>query len=124
MCDRRQIMQSFKRADRVSHLIHQEVAHIIKFDLKDERVGMVTVTGVELTRDCKNAKVFVSVLGDEQSIEQALTALESSAPFIRGRLRGRIVMKYIPMLLFRHDPSLAEGTRIDTLLNEIRRNES
>jgi ribosome-binding factor A len=100
------------------------VAHIIKFDLKDERVGMVTVTGVELTRDCKNAKVFVSVLGDDQSTEQALAALESSAPFIRGRLRERVVMKYIPKLLFRHDPSLAEGTRIDTLLNEIRRNES
>ena len=117
-------MQKFQRSDRVSHLIHHEVSHIIEFDLKDERVSMVTVTGVELTRDCKNAKIFVSVLGDDKATEQAMAALDASTSFIRNRLRERVVLKYIPMLLFRHDPSLAEGMKIDTLLNEIKRNES
>ncbi len=116
-------MHRFQRADRVSQLIHHEVSHIIKFDMKDERTEMVTVTGVELSRDCKNAKIFVSVLGGEDATKNALEALESSASFIRGRLRERVVMKHIPMLIFRHDPSLAEGARIDMLLNEIKRHE-
>jgi ribosome-binding factor A len=117
-------MHGFDRTDRVSHLIQREIAHILTFEMKDERLSLVSVTGVELSRDFKSARVFVSALGEPERIKGVLEALASSAHFIRSRLRERISIKNIPMLTFLHDPSIIEGIKINALLSGLKTDES
>ena len=117
-------MRRFNRSDRVSHLIQREVSRIIAHELVDERVYMVSVTGVEMSRDLKSARIFVSALEDRMAVDGVIEALGSSASFIRARLGERITLKYIPTLTFHYDSSIADGIRINTLLNEIHKSES
>ena len=112
-------MQRFDRIDRVSHLIHRELSDIIDKHVRDPRIGMVTVTGVEVARDLKYAKVFVSVLGDESNIDENIKALTNASSFIRSMLSQRIQLKFIPVLSFHFDDSTVSGMRIDKILREL-----
>ncbi len=112
-------MLPFKRSQRVSDLIREEVADIIMYKLKDPRIGFVTVTGVELSPDLKQANVFVSILKEEERVA-TLDALTSSKAFMRTILAKHLRMKYIPHLHFRLDSSIDYGFKIDKLLKEIR----
>jgi len=112
-------MKRFNRTDRVSALIHREVANIIDLELKDTRVGMVTITGVEVSRDIRNARVYVSVLGGNDETASTLDALNDAAAFIRSRLKTKVILKYIPELRFFFDSSTVDGMRIDKLIDEI-----
>ena len=112
-------MLPYKRSQRVSDLIREEVADIIMYKLKDPRVGFVTVTGVDLSPDLKNAKIFVSILKEEER-EATLDALTSSKAFMRAILAKRLKMKFIPHLDFRLDSSIEYGFKIDKLLKEVR----
>ena len=112
-------MLPYKRSQRVSDLLREEVADIIMYKLKDPRIGFVTVTGVDLSPDLKNAKVFVSILKEEER-EATLDALTSSKAFMRTILAKRLKMKFIPHLDFRLDSSIEYGFKIDKLLREIR----
>jgi ribosome-binding factor A len=75
---------AFKRSDRVSDQMKQEIAEILMRKIKDPRIGFVTVTDVELSHDLRNAKVFVSILGDEKAKKETFKGLESAVPFIRS----------------------------------------
>lgn len=86
--------------------------------MKDPRLGFVTVTGVEMTDDLRIARVFVSVLREEER-EQSLEILNTARPFIRSALGKRLKMKFIPSVEFRLDTSIEYGNRIDRLLREI-----
>lgn len=112
-------MLPYKRSQRVRDLIREEVADIIMYKLKDPRVGFVTVTGVDLSPDLKNAKIFVSILKEEER-EATLDALTSSKAFMRATLAKRLKMKFIPHLDFRLDSSIEYGFKIDKLLKEVR----
>jgi ribosome-binding factor A len=112
-------MLPYKRSDRVGDLLREEVADIIMYKLKDPRIGFVTVTGVDLSADLKLAKVYVSVMKEEET-EQTLAVLNSSKHFIRSVLTKRLKMKFIPSIEFRLDTSIAYGFKIDKLLNEIK----
>lgn len=111
-------MLPYKRSERVSDLIRQEIADIIMNRLKDPRIGFITVTGVDMTSDLKSAKVFVSILKEE---ERGLTLeiLNSSTNFIRSILSKRLRMKYIPKIQFRLDTSIEYGCKIEKLLKEV-----
>jgi len=111
-------MLPYKRSQRVSDLIREEIADIIMYRLKDPRIGFVTVTGVDMTPDLKLARVFVSILKEEER-EETLDALNSSKKFIRGALSKRLKMKFIPVVEFRLDTSTEYGYRIDKLLRDI-----
>ncbi|MHB9029342.1 MAG: 30S ribosome-binding factor RbfA [Candidatus Latescibacterota bacterium] len=118
-------MQRFDRTDRVAHQIHRELSDIIEHELKDDRIGMVTVTGVDVSRDFKYATVHVTVLGDENAVKENVKALNSAAHFIRLRLNERITLKHIPLLTFQFDPTTEKGIRISQLLNDFNKhNES
>ena len=80
---------------------------------------MVTVTGVEVSRDLRNARVFVSILGSEEEIKTSLDALNEASGFIRTCLKTRVVLKYLPALRFYYDSSTVDGMRIDKLIDEI-----
>lgn len=112
-------MLPYKRSQRVSDLIREEVADIIMNKLKDPRVGFVTVTGVNITEDLKLAKVYISVLKEEEK-EASLEILNSAKGFIRAELSKRVRMKFIPDLTFRVDESIEYGGKIERLLKEIR----
>lgn len=112
-------MLPYKRSQRVGDLLREEIADIIMRKVKDPRIGFVTVTGVTLTDDLKIAKVFVSILKEEER-EATLAVLNAATSFIRSEVARRVRMKSIPSLEFKIDESIEYGDRIDKLLREIK----
>ena len=88
-------------------------------ELKDPRVGFVTVTGVETTSDLRHAKVFVSVLGSEQAQQDTLTALEGAQGVLQGRIASELRLKRTPQLAFEYDPAVERGVRMTRLIDEL-----
>ena len=113
-------MLPYKRSQRVGDLLREEIADIIIYKLKDPRIGFVTVTGVDVTDDIKIAVVYISILKEEEK-KTTLDILNSAKSFIRFELSKRLRMKFIPSIEFRLDSSIEYGSRIETLLNEIRK---
>ena len=113
-------MLPYKRSQRVRDLLREEIADIIIHKLKDPRIGFVTVTGVDITDDLKHSIAYISVLKEEEK-KITLEILNTAKSFIRSELAKRVRMKTIPSLEFRLDASIEYGSRIDELLDEIRR---
>lgn len=107
------------RVGRVGEQIKKELSQILQSELKDPRVGFITVTGVDVTNDLSQAKVFLSVLGTEQQKEESLKAIAKATGFIRSELSKRIRLRITPELQFQFDASIEYGSRIDELLNKI-----
>ena len=106
------------RMRRINEVLREVVGAAIANDLSDPRIGFVTVTSVETSPDLRTAKVFVSVLGDEEEREATLVALRSSHGVIQGRIAAETRMKRTPTLTFRYDESIEQGVRISELLEE------
>lgn len=109
------------RVGRVGEQIKKELSQIIQSELKDPRIGFITVTGVDVTNEFSQAKVFLSVLGTDEQKEETLKALTRSTGFIRSELGKRIRMRKIPELLFKIDESIDYGSKIQGLLQQINR---
>ena len=113
------------RRDRVTEAIRKEVSLIIHEELKDPRLGFVTVTEVELTPDLRLAKIFYSVLGKEQEHKKTKEALDSALGFIRRLIAQRINLRFAPEIVFKEDRSGEYSVRIEEVLNELKeQNES
>ncbi len=108
-----------KRLDRVNQLIKEEISLLLQRELKDPRLGFVTVTEVETSRDLRTAKVFVSVLGEEARWTASLAALASARGFIRSWLRQHLDLRVTPELEFRADRSMQHAARIQELLKQL-----
>ena len=108
-----------KRLDRVNQLIKEEVSLVLQRELKDPRLGFITVTEVENANDLRVAKVYVSVLGDDAQWTASLAALKSARGFIRHWLRGHLDLRVTPELDFRPDRSMAHAARIQELLKHL-----
>ncbi|MGH7319383.1 MAG: 30S ribosome-binding factor RbfA [Candidatus Rokuibacteriota bacterium] len=108
-----------KRLDRVNQLIREEISLLLQRELKDPRLGFVTVTEVETTKDLRSAKIFVSVLGDEAQWAASLTALARARGFIRNWLRAHLDLRTTPELDFRADRSMEHAARIQQLLKQL-----
>ncbi len=104
------------RPRRVAEQIQRELAELIQLEVKDPRVGMVTLTGVEVSADYAHAKVFFSLLGDQARINEALKGLNSAAGFLRSQVAHRMKLRVMPMLHFMHDISIEQGARLDKLI--------
>ncbi|MDP2167005.1 MAG: 30S ribosome-binding factor RbfA [Thermodesulfovibrionales bacterium] len=115
-------MLPYKRSQRVAHLFKEEIADIIMNRVNDPRIGFVSVTDVEVTEDLKLARVFVSILKEEER-ETGMEALNQARSFIRSELGGRVRMRFIPALEFRLDTSLDYASKIEGLLKKIREEE-
>ncbi|MCK5329064.1 MAG: 30S ribosome-binding factor RbfA [Candidatus Latescibacteria bacterium] len=112
----------YKRADRVNELLREEISLLVR-KLKDPRIGFVTITGVEVTDNLRHAKVYVSVMGeDETARAETLEGLHSAAGFIRRELGRVLTIRRIPELAFRYDESVERGTRMDALLSNLHDN--
>ena len=112
-----------KRLDRVNQLIKEEVSMLLQRELKDPRLGFVTVTEVETSKDLRTAKVFVSVLGDEREWAGSLAALASARGFVHNWLRDHLDLRVVPAVEFRPDRSYEHAARIQALLREVRERE-
>jgi len=106
------------RMRRINEVLREVVGAAISSDLSDPRIGFVTVTSVETSPDLRTAKVFVSVLGDEEEREETLTALRSSHGVIQSRIAAETRMKRTPTLTFHYDATIEQGVRISQLLEE------
>lgn len=113
----------YKRKDRVGDLLKREIAEIIQSELKDPGLGFVTVTGAKLSADLKQARIFYSVLGDENSKKKTASALKRASGFIQKEIGRRLKLKYTPQILFQFDGSVEYGAHIEGLIEEIHRTE-
>ena len=108
-----------KRLDRVNQLIKEEVSTLLQRELKDPRLGFVTVTEVETSKDLRQAKVFVSVLGDERQWTASMAALASARGFVHNWLRQHLDLRVTPDVEFRADRSMEHAARIQSLLKKV-----
>ncbi|MFN8007040.1 MAG: 30S ribosome-binding factor RbfA [Terriglobia bacterium] len=110
---------SFRRPSRVAELIRMAISEILP-ELRDPRIGLATITEVKLSADLKHARVFVSVLGDEEDRKKTLAGLSSAAPRIRHQIAERIRLKNTPELVFTYDTSIEYGARIEELIQKTK----
>src|ERR1051326_3844285 len=106
------------RKERGEELLRREISDIIRREVKDPRIGFVTVTDAEVTRDLTFAKVFVSIMGTEEEQAAALKGLNSATRFIRGEFGQRVKMRQVPEISFRIDVAIKQGARIHELLEQ------
>jgi len=109
----------FTRSNRVAESIHKEVSSLLLKGLKDPRIGFVTITGVEVTPDLHLARIYFSVMGDEEARKNTQKGLNSSIPYVRREIGRRLQLRLVPDVLFEYDSSLEYGNRIESLIREI-----
>jgi ribosome-binding factor A len=110
-----------RRTERLGEEIREEVAQLIAGELKDPRIGFVTVTRVEVTPDLRTARVYVGVLGTEKQRQASLTGLRQAAGFLRRALGQSLRLRHTPELVFTYDEGLEASDRVAQLLAEISR---
>ncbi|MGI6555429.1 MAG: 30S ribosome-binding factor RbfA [Bacillota bacterium] len=108
------------RPSRVAEEIKKEVSVIIQREVKDPRVGFVTVTGVEVTNDLRYAKIYVSVFGGNEEEERSLAALNKAKGLVRSEVGKRIRLRVAPEITFIIDKSLDRGARINELISQVK----
>ena len=106
------------RGARIADQIQRSLAEIIRLEVRDPRVGMVTLTGVELSRDQSHAKVFFTTLGPATAAEDATEGLQRAAGFLRSELAHRLTTRKVPELHFAFDDSVERGVRLSKLIDE------
>ena len=121
-------MKNYSRKDRVSEQVRREVAEIIRTELKDPRVGFISITDVEVTPDYAHAKIYFSSMKGDEGLEEILAGLNRAAGFLRRELGRRIHLHTLPQLHFVYDASLARGAELSQIIDkavaeDVKRNE-
>lgn len=109
------------RPERVKEALRREVSLIVQKEIKDPRLGFITVTKVEISRDLKTAIVYYSVLGEDKDVKGTYHALKSAGGYIRKLIGDRIKMKYVPEIRFEKDKSLEHTHRVYEILDDIKK---
>lgn len=109
--------KEFSRTKRVAAQIQRELAQLIQFEVKDPRVGLVTVSGIDLSRDLAYAKVYVTVLDTGHDIDEVLEALNHAAGFLQRELGKRLSIRVTPHLTFLYDASVERGANLSALID-------
>ena len=107
------------RAERMALQIQRDVSDIIRSELKDPRIGFLTVTGVDISNDLTHAKIFVSILGNPAERQESLAVLERTKGFIRSELGRRVRLRLTPEIAFKLDETADYSERIGRVLNEL-----
>jgi ribosome-binding factor A len=108
--------REFPRTRRVGEQIQRELAGLLHEEIRDPRLGLISISAVEVSRDLAHARVYISVLGGDETVEETLRVLNVAAGFLRHQLGQRMRIRVIPQLRFFYDGSLAEGARMDALI--------
>lgn len=107
------------KTERIAELIQRNVSEIIQFQLKDPKIGFITITDCQVTNDLSYAKVFVSFLGQNARKEAGMKALERSKGYIRSELSKKLSIRKVPTLIFVLDDALEKGNKIDRIIQDI-----
>jgi ribosome-binding factor A len=107
-----------QRAQRVGDQLQRELATLLRDEVKDPRVGRVTITGVEVSADLSHAKVFVTHLAGREHADEAVHALQHTAGFLRSELAHRLQLYSVPQLHFTYDDSIESGMKLSQLIDE------
>lgn len=110
--------KEFSRSQRVAEQLRRELADLLQFEVKDPRVGRVTVTEVEVSGDMAHAKIYYSAPPTAQDTGESQKGLEKSAGFLRGQLAKRMMLRTVPQLHFIYDASIDRGMRLSQLIDE------
>lgn len=110
--------RSGPKASRLAEQIQRDLAEIVRLELKDRRVGMITLTGVELSADQSHAKVFFTSLGDAGALQHTQLALDHASGFLRSQLAHALKTRTVPQLHFVYDESVERGARLSRLIDE------
>ncbi|BAF59451.1 MAG: 30S ribosome-binding factor RbfA [Pelotomaculum sp.] len=108
------------RSERVAEAIKKEVSDMLRNELKDPRIGFVTITSVEVSKDLRYANIYASVFGSPDDQKETIEALKKAQGFIRGELGKRIRLRYTPEITFKLDQSIGRGSRVLALMEEVR----
>jgi ribosome-binding factor A len=111
------------RLERLQELIKSEFGQILQRDLKDPRIGFVSVTDVELSNDYSHVKIFVSIMGDQETQRLTMEGLESAKGYIRTELGRRVRLRHTPEVHLIADNSIERGSRIFQLLEEVKKDQ-
>lgn len=109
----------YRRTDRVEELIKEEVARVVRQEVKDPRVGFATVMHVDVSPDLRHARIYVSVMGEEEAKLATVEALRRASGFIRARVGDKITLKRLPEMHFEIDRTLENAARIEELLGRV-----
>lgn len=109
--------RDFPRSRRIAEQVQRELSDIIRLELKDPRVGMITLTDVEVTPDNAHARVYFTLLGEASRIEEAAAGLQHAAGYLRSQLAQRLRLRVVPQLHFEHDASVERGIRVSQLID-------
>lgn len=107
------------RPNRLAETLKEEISQLIRVELKDPRLGFVTLTSVDVAGDLAHAKVYVSVLGTEDEGKTSLDVLNRAAGFVRCEIGKRIRLRHVPAIVFVYDPSIEHGAHIARLLKDV-----
>ncbi len=116
--------KEFPRSQRVSEQILRELAELIRLEVKDPRVGFITLTEVQVTPDYAHAKVFFTSMKGEEGLEEILAGLRRAGGFLRRELGRRIRIHTLPELHFHYDKSVEQGSRMSQLIDEVIREDN
>lgn len=108
------------RQEKVKELLRAEVSDILLRDIKDPRLGFVTITDTEVSKDLRHAKIFVSIMGDEKQKAESLGVLQRAARHIRAEFGRRAFLKIVPEISFQMDTAVEHGARIFELLQQVK----
>jgi ribosome-binding factor A len=109
--------RDFPRSLRIAGQVQRELSDIIRLELKDPRVGMITLTDVEVTPDGAHARVYFTLLGEQSRIDEAAIGLQHAAGYLRSQLAKRLNVRIVPHLQFKYDPSVERGARLSQLID-------
>lgn len=109
-----------KRAVRVGELLKEEISQIVLREMKDPRIGFVSVTDVEVSGDLRHAKVFISVYGSEKEKEETLEGLQQAQGFVRKLVGERVKIHHTPEIIFRYDDSIENGVHISEIIKDLK----
>jgi len=110
--------KDYSRTRRVGEQIQREIAQLVQQEIKDPRLGLVTISAVKLSKDMSHANIFFTVLDEEHPIEETLKVLEGAAGFLRHELAKRMQLRIVPHIHFKYDESIAYGNDLSALINK------
>jgi ribosome-binding factor A len=108
-----------RRVERVGEAMRDVIAELLAREIKDPRIGMITLVGVDVSPDLRHARIHFGCLGDEEARRRSLAGLQSAAGFMRGQLARRLRLRYAPELTFVPDTTAEEADRLASLLKKV-----
>ena len=113
-------MTEGKRSEKVADLIRKEISEMLIRDLKDPRIGFITVTRVSVSDDCRSAKIYFSVMGSTEERERSTEGLNSAKGYVRRELGRRIQLRHTPDIVFQFDPSIEYAIHMEEVFQNLR----